>query len=110
MSIQAGVPLDLEQLRSAGIAICAIVELAIEPPRPDFEGNKLRPLQQVVLRPDKISPQGLIRLGETPGDEANCWTRPEHVNVIEILGEAVQDASGKWNVRPADTGSAQKAA
>ena len=98
--MQAGVPLDLEQLRSAGRAICAIVELAIEPPRPDFERNLIRPLQQVVLRPDKISLQGFIRLGETPGDEANCWIRPEHINVLEILGTVEFNAQGIPSVTP----------
>ena len=43
-------------------------------------------LHQVVLRQDKVSAQGFIRLGETIGDEANCWIRPEHLQVLDVLG------------------------
>lgn len=78
----SGVPLDLAQLK---FPICAIVQLAIEGPRPDFAGRPLRPLQQVTLRPDKVI-DGLIRLGETRGDEARCWIAAEHVSVVKILG------------------------
>jgi hypothetical protein len=76
------VTLDLEQLK---FPICAIVQLAIEPPRPDFAGRPIRPLQQVTLRPDKVLGD-LIRLGETRGDEARCWIAAEHVAVVKILG------------------------
>jgi hypothetical protein len=79
--------------------MCCVVELAIEPPRPDFGMNMIRPLQQVTLRPDKVSSHGLIRLGETQGDEANCWIRPEHIKVVEILGSA-SEANGNWEVTP----------
>lgn len=103
MSIAQGVTLDIEQLRSAGIAITAIVKLATQPPNV---------YQQVTLRPDKISPRGFIRLGETPGDEALCWIRPEHILVCEILGHATQSADGKWTVTPhaSAPGAEQRAA
>lgn len=78
----SGILLDLEQLK---FPICAIVELAIESPRPDFAGRLLRPLQQVTLRPDKVL-GNLIRLGETRGDEARCWIAAENVKVVRILG------------------------
>ncbi len=112
-----GVPLDLEQFRSAGIDICAIVELVVQPTWPSFDGRTpVRPLLQVTIRQDKISTRGLIRLGETPGDEARCWIRAEHVQVIEILGQAQPaDAANErapWKVSPLapETGSGSKAA
>lgn len=69
-----GIPLDLAQLK---VPTCAVVQLATQPPGV---------LQQVTLRPDKVSKQKLIRLGETPGDEALCWIHPKNVLVVEILG------------------------
>lgn len=69
----SGVPLDLEQLK---FPICAVVKLATQPPGV---------FQQVTLRPDKVV-DGLIRLGETRGDEARCWIAAEHVAVVKILG------------------------
>ena len=55
----------------------------------------VRPLQQVTLRPDKISEEGFIRLGETPNDEANCWIHPQNVQIAEVLGRA-QDTGQGW--------------
>ena len=55
-------------------------------------------LRQVTLREDKVH-DGLIRLGETPNDEANGWQYPEHIEVISILGVAIQK-DGKWECRP----------
>ncbi len=49
----------------------------------------VRPLQQVMLRPDKVSECGLIRLGETPGDEANCWIRQTNIEIVEVLGRGM---------------------
>lgn len=80
--------LDLEQLKKRG-PICAVVQLATQAPNV---------LQQVTLRPDKISQAGLIRLGDTPGDEARCWIRPEAIEVIEILGTAEQVSETEWRV------------
>lgn len=87
-------PLDLSKLDRA---YCCIVELGIEPPKPWLD-NK-RPLQQVTLRPDKISAQGFIRVGETQGDEAFGWMRPEDIFIHEVLGIAEQ-VGGLWEVRP----------
>ena len=50
-----------------------------------FAGQFPDVLHQVALRRDKIT-QGLIRIGETPGDELNGWRRPEGINVIAVLG------------------------
>ncbi len=72
-----GVILDLGQLK---VPTVAIVHLATQPP-----GT----LQQVTLRPDKVTKANFIRLGETPGDEALCWIHPDNVMVMEILGQAV---------------------
>jgi hypothetical protein len=69
-----GVPLDLDQLK---VPTVAIVHLATQQP-----GS----LQQVTLRPDKVSKAKFIRLGETQGDEALCWIHPQNVLVMEILG------------------------
>lgn len=69
-----GVELDLKQLEKNTVAI---VHLATQPP-----GT----LQQVTLRPGKVSRGGFIRLGETQGDEAMCWIHPMNVRVMEILG------------------------
>lgn len=88
-SLKGAVGLDLDQLNRRG-AVVAVIELATQPPYV---------LQQVTLRPDKVSRSGLIRLGETPGDEAVCWIDPKAVYVHEILGTAVEDAEG-WHVKP----------
>ena len=50
--------------------------------------DMVRPLQQVTLRPDQFSAEGYVRLGNTPGDEANCWIAPRHVEIQEVLGVA----------------------
>ena len=52
------------------------------------------PLQQVTLRPDKYTEGGLIRLGETPNDEANCWIDPRNVEIVEVLGRMVASDKG----------------
>ena len=69
--------------------IVAVVQLATQPKNV---------LQQVVLRPDKVKGD-LIRLGETPGDEANGWLRLGDINLICILGKAVEQ-DGKWTCVP----------
>ena len=89
------VPFDIKQFLDAGVAICAVVKLATQPPGV---------LQQVVLRPDKCV-SGLIRLGETRGDEARCWIAAEHIAVVAILGRAVatdetQPDACDWSVTP----------
>jgi hypothetical protein len=55
-------------------------------------------LHQVTLRPDKVKGD-LIRLGETPGDEANGWQRLGNVVIITVLGRAVEE-EGKWTCVP----------
>lgn len=59
--------------------ILAVVQLATQP-----KGV----IHQVVLRPGKVK-GGLIRLGETPGDEANGWQHLGAIEIVEILGEAI---------------------
>ena len=44
-------------------------------------------IHQVTLRPDKVK-EGLIRLGETPGDELMGWNYPENLTVLVVLGTA----------------------
>ena len=63
-------------------------------------------LRQVTLRPDKVH-DGLIRLGETPQDEANGWQYPFNIEVLSIIGKAVyKDGAGgegnptNWSCRP----------
>ena len=95
--LELNAPLNLSHLTRP---LCCIVNLAIEGARPAFTpGDFIRPLQQVTLRPDKVSGQGFIRLGETQGDDAFCWIRPEHILILEVLGEAVE-VDGKWTVHP----------
>jgi hypothetical protein len=53
-----------------------------------FPAPMVRPLQQVTLRPDMLSAEGYLRLGSTPGDEANCWIHPQNIEVVEVLGRA----------------------
>ncbi len=75
--------------------IVAVVQLTTQPPNV---------LQQVTLRPDKVKGD-LIRLGETPGDEANCWIRLGDVTVVTVLGKAVEVKDGqttKWECHPED--------
>lgn len=86
--------------------IVAIVRLPINgmfPPLDIHEqtrpGEMVRPLQQVTLRPDKFSRLGYIRLGDTPNDEANCWISPQHVEIVEVLGRAIED-KGAWKCEP----------
>ena len=74
---------------------CVIAHLATQPPNV---------LHQVVLRPDKIATgTKLIRLGETPGDEALCWIALEHIEIAHVLGYAIRghDTAGNetWTVR-----------
>lgn len=71
--------------------IVAVVQLATQP-----KGV----IHQVILRPDKVK-GGLIRLGETPGDEANGWVFLGSIDVIEILGDAEPDEEKKaWKCVP----------
>ncbi len=75
--------------------IVAVVQLTTQPPNV---------LQQVTLRPDKVKGD-LIRLGETPGDEANCWIRLGDVTVVTVLGKAVERKNGQaseWVCEPAE--------
>lgn len=63
-------------------------------------------IHQVVLRPDKVKTTGrretdaVIRLGETPADEASGWVSPQNIYVVAVLGEAVEVENGKWECRP----------
>ena len=85
--------------------IVAIVVLPLNGMFPPLDASALtqphdmvRPLQQVTLRPDKISAEGFIRLGETPNDEANCWIHPRNIFIAEVLGEAINTGQG-WLCR-----------
>ncbi len=55
-------------------------------------------IHQVTLRGDKVT-NGLIRLGDTPGDELCGWNYPQNIAILAVLGEAVE-TSGKWECRP----------
>lgn len=46
-------------------------------------------IHQVTLRPDKVK-DGLIRIGETTGDELMGWQYPENLTVIAVLGKAIK--------------------
>jgi len=74
--------------------IVAVVSLLTQPPGV---------LHQVILRPDKVKGD-LIRLGETPGDEANGWMRLGDITVVCVLGDAVEDNG--WKCVPQTEGAA----
>lgn len=48
-------------------------------------------LFQVTVCGDKLSKGGLIRLGETGGDELMGWFRRGSLEVVEVLGELFID-------------------
>lgn len=89
------------------VAIVALPLNGIYPPLDATMQTKpeqmVRPLQQVTLRPDKLSTLGYLRLGETPNDEANCWIHPENVLIVEVLGKGVE-YSGTWRCEPFELG------
>ena len=58
-------------------------------------------IHQVTLRPDKIS-NGLIRIGETQGDELVGWNYPENFLIINVLGVGREGIGGKWECVPLD--------
>ena len=55
-------------------------------------------VHQVVIDPAKIR-DGLIRLGEWPGDEANGWQMMDNIVVLLVLGRA-ELVEGKTRVTP----------
>lgn len=48
-------------------------------------------LYQVTIRGDKLSRGGLIRFGDTRGDEIMGWQRREWLEVVEVLGGLDED-------------------
>ena len=58
-------------------------------------------IHQVMLRPDKVK-NGLIRLGDTPGDEAAGWQVPGNIVVLSVLGTGVEENDKTWTVTPVD--------
>ena len=55
-------------------------------------------IHQVVIDPAKIK-DGLIRLGEWPGDEAFGWQMMGNITVLLVLGRA-ELVEGKTQVTP----------
>ena len=79
--------------KKPAITVIAVLPLnGIFPPFTQDE-QPVRPMQQVTLRADKFSDEGFIRLGFTPGDEANCWISPRHILIVEVLGAASWDTA-----------------
>ena len=85
--LELGKPLSLAALTEP---VVAVIQLHTQKPGI---------LHQVVLRPDKVAGV-LIRLGETPGDEANGWQFPQNITVLWVLGRAVETGDGKWKCVP----------
>ena len=56
-------------------------------------------IHQVVLDPAKMK-DGLIRLGEWPGDEAHGWQHMGNVVVLTILGRAEKVSATEIRVTP----------
>lgn len=84
--------------------ILAVVQLANQP-----KGV----IHQVILSPEKVR-NGIIRLGEFPGDEILGWQHLANVEVVETLGEAVQvepyvcaAQPGKWVCKPFEKETAE---
>lgn len=75
-------------------AVVAVVQMRTQP---------LGVIHQVTIRPDKVKQSEkdipLIRLGETPGDEYNGWMYLEAIEVVCVLGKAVQTGD-KWECVP----------
>lgn len=84
-------------------SLCVIACIpTVAPPFPPLSESEppVRALVQVMLRPEKMTEMGYLRLGETPGDEANCWISPSHVLIVEVLGRA-EEKNGTWEVSDA---------
>ena len=76
-------------------AIVAVVQMRTQPPGV---------IHQVTIRPDKVKQTDhgpIIRLGETPADELNGWVSLEAIDVVCVLGKAVE-TDGKWTCVPED--------
>lgn len=56
-------------------------------------------VHQVVLDPQKMK-DGLIRLGEWPGDEANGWQLMDNIVVLAILGTVERVNETELRVTP----------
>lgn len=95
-------PLDLKALDKPYVCV---IQLATQP-----KGV----IHQVTLRPDKVKSTGkratdaVIRLGETPQDEANGWVSPAHIHVLVVLGTA-KEVEGKWQAEPIHHVTAEEA-
>ena len=64
---------------------CCVVQLMHQPPGV---------VHQVTLDPAKIK-DGLIRIGEWPGDEARGWQHMGNVTVLCVLGRATRSEDGR---------------
>ena len=56
-------------------------------------------IHQVVIDPAKIR-DGLIRLGEWPGDEANGWQYVDNLTVLLVLGKVELVSATELRVTP----------
>ena len=63
-------------------------------------------IHQVVLDPLKMK-DGLIRLGDWPGDEACGWQHLENVVVLTILGTAERVSPTEMRVTPMSAGDCE---
>ncbi len=72
--------------------IVAVIHTRMQPPGV---------LQQVTIRPDKVKGE-IIRLGETPADEYMGWVRLEDVEIVQVLGKAVEQPDKTWKCIPED--------
>lgn len=73
--------------------ILAVVQLANQP-----KGV----IHQVILSPEKVR-NGIIRLGEFPGDEIHGWQHLGNVEIVEVLGEALpptEESKPYWVCKP----------
>ena len=56
-------------------------------------------VHQVVIDPAKIR-DGLIRLGDWPGDEANGWQYVDNLTVLLVLGTVERVREAEMRVTP----------
>ena len=56
-------------------------------------------IHQVVIDPAKIR-DGLIRLGDWPGDEANGWQYVDNLTVLLVLGKVERVSNTEITVTP----------
>lgn len=85
LAVPVSSPSDSAAAFSLTEPVCCVVQLRHQP-----DGV----IHQVTLDPAKIK-DGLIRIGEWPGDEARGWQLTGNVTVLCVLGRATRSEDGR---------------